>query len=155
NSHLLADDVAYIVDDSSARVLIVSARTAEVARQALARCPDVELALIVDVDGADPDFAHLPTLTAEMPSTPIDDEALGTALLYSSGTTGRPKRVLRELPDAPPADQFPLFWTVNEGCYREGMVYLSPAPLYHSAPQVAVNLAIRSGGTVVVMERFD
>jgi long-chain acyl-CoA synthetase len=35
------------------------------------------------------------------------------------------------------------------------MVYLSPAPLYHSAPQTAVNLTIRKGGTAVIMERFD
>jgi long-chain acyl-CoA synthetase len=50
----------------------------------------------------------------------------------------------------------PLFMFLsNLWQYREDMVYLSPAPLYHSAPQAAVNLTIRIGGTVVIMERFD
>ena len=77
-------------------------------------------------------------------------------MLYSSGTTGRPKGILRPLPEQPPAQQLPLFDFLQKlWHYREGMVYLSPAPLYHSAPQAAVNLTIRNGGTVVIMENFD
>jgi long-chain acyl-CoA synthetase len=77
-------------------------------------------------------------------------------MLYSSGTTGRPKGILRPLPEAPPQQQLPLFDFLHElWQYREGMIYLSPAPLYHSAPQAAVNLTIRTGGTVVIMESFD
>ena len=77
-------------------------------------------------------------------------------MLYSSGTTGRPKGVLRQLPPQPPVqglrlyDFFTWLWR-----FREGMTYLSPAPLYHAAPWVAVNGTIRVGGTVVVMEHFD
>lgn len=77
-------------------------------------------------------------------------------MLYSSGTTGRPKGILRPLPEQPPIQNLPLFdFLINLWQYREGMIYLSPAPLYHSAPQAAVNLTIRMGGTVIIMESFD
>ena len=56
----------------------------------------------------------------------------------------------------PPGEQLPIFlFLVKLWRYQEGMTYLSPAPLYHSAPQAAVNLTIRMGGTAIIMERFD
>ncbi|NDG94178.1 MAG: acyl-CoA synthetase, partial [Gammaproteobacteria bacterium] len=86
----------------------------------------------------------------------IEDEVLGTSMLYSSGTTGRPKGIIRPLPPQAPAEPLPLYsFLLNLWQYREDMIYLSPAPLYHSAPQAAVNLTLRMGGTVVIMERFD
>ncbi|WP_339501795.1 AMP-binding protein, partial [Pseudomonas canadensis] len=84
------------------------------------------------------------------------DESLGTPMLYSSGTTGRPKGILRPLPEQPPQQPLPLFDFLQKlWLYREGMIYLSPAPLYHSAPQAAVGITIRTGGTVIIMEHFD
>ena len=77
-------------------------------------------------------------------------------MLYSSGTTGRPKGIIRPLPDLPPAGGMALFdFLTKLWRYRPGMVYLSPAPLYHSAPQAAISLTIRAGGTAVIMEHFD
>ena len=67
-----------------------------------------------------------------------------------------PKGILRPLPELSPAEGLPLFHFLNNlWQYREDMIYLSPAPLYHSAPQAAVGLTLRNGGTVVIMERFD
>ena len=77
-------------------------------------------------------------------------------MLYSSGTTGRPKGIVRPLAEQPPSQLLPIFsFLLKLWQYREGMIYLSPAPLYHSAPQAAVNLTIRMGGTAIIMERFD
>ncbi len=61
-------------------------------------------------------------------------------MLYSSGTTGRPKGILRPLPEQPPSEPLPLFHFLHKlWRYREDMIYLSPAPLYHSAPNAAVS----------------
>ena len=84
-------------------------------------------------------FVNLDEARRRLPETPIADEALGTAMLYSSGTTGRPKGIIRPLPEQPPASGLPLFdFLTKLWRYREGMIYLSPAPLYHSAPQAGV-----------------
>ena len=110
------------------------------------------------VAGAGERVRNLDEATAEFPATPIADEWLGAAMLYSSGTTGRPKGVLRPLPDQPPAQRLPALAARlyrRYGGSREGQVYLSPAPLYHSAPLAGVSRTIRRGGTVVVMERFE
>jgi len=156
NSYLLSDELAYIVNNSQSQVLIFSQATRAVAVKALAQCPGVVVALVADGPGDGDAILNLDAATAQCPETPIADEALGTAMLYSSGTTGRPKGVLRPLPQQPPAQQLPMFDFLHKlWRYREGMISLSPAPLYHAAPQAAVNLTIRNGGTAIIMERFD
>jgi long-chain acyl-CoA synthetase len=156
NSYLTAGELAYIVDNSCSRVLIFSEATRAVAVEALRQCAGVELALVVDGPGDGDRILNFDEATAAMPATPVADESLGTAMLYSSGTTGRPKGIIRPLPEQPPGRQLPLFDFLQKlWRYREGMTYLSPAPLYHSAPQAAVNLVIRNGGTAVIMESFE
>ncbi len=160
NSYLTAEEVAYIVDNSDSQVLITSAAKAPVALVAAKDCPKLKAVLVVDgaeigvIDGDTIlDFAQA---VAGQPTTPIPNERLGTPMLYSSGTTGRPKGILRELPDEPPTFEMPLFTFLrNLWRYREDMIYLSPAPLYHSAPQAAVGLTLGGGGTAIIMEKFD
>jgi long-chain acyl-CoA synthetase len=155
-SYLQPEEVAYLLQNSRSKVLITSAAKLDIARRALADAPDVERCLVVDGPGDGGRIVGLGEALAGMPDTPITDESLGTAMLYSSGTTGRPKGIIRPLPDVPPSGGLPLFdFLTKLWRYREGMVYLSPAPLYHSAPQAAVNLTIRSRGTAVIMEHFD
>ena len=158
NSYLTADELAYILDNSESRVLITSASRAEVALEAVAQCPGVSLVLIVGAASEDlstnvRDYAQA---IADQPTEPLAQEWLGTPMLYSSGTTGRPKGIIRPLPEVPPREGLPLFdFLANLWHYREDMIYLSPAPLYHSAPQAGVNLTLRYGGTTIIMERFD
>src|SRR6476660_2120863 len=156
NSYLTASELAYIVNNSQSRILITSKEKLEVAREALKECPRIELCIVADGEGESERIVGLREVTSGLPATPIADECIGTAMLYSSGTTGRPKGILRTLPEQPPSQQLPLFDFLQKlWHYREGMIYLSPAPLYHSAPQAAVNLTIRMGGTAIIIERFD
>ena len=158
NSYLTAEEVAYIVDNSDSQVLITSPAKREVALAAASECPKLTAILVVDEPGGSGDerVRDFVEATSPFPGTPIADEQLGTPMLYSSGTTGRPKGIARPLPVQPPGEMMPLFqFLTGLWHYREDMTYLSPAPLYHSAPQAAVNLTIRIGGTVIIMERFD
>ena len=164
NHYLKADELTYILNNSESQVLVVSKDKLGVATEALAEAPEVTLCLVVGVESSELPasprsglvFQPFEQAVADYPAEPIDDEALGTSMLYSSGTTGRPKGILRPLPENPPEQHLPLYdFLLQLWHYREDMVYLSPAPLYHSAPQAAVGLTIRQGGTVVIMERFD
>ena len=156
NSYLTAGELAYILDNSRAQVLFTSKAKLDVAREALKTCPAVKICVVMDAPGESDRIVGLQQAVADLPRTPIADETSGTAMLYSSGTTGRPKGILRPLPEQPPSQPLPLFEFLHKlWHYREGMIYLSPAPLYHSAPQAAVNLAIRAGATVIIMETFD
>jgi long-chain acyl-CoA synthetase len=156
NSYLTAEEVAYLLENSRSRLLITSQAKLEVARAAIALVPAIEVCLVVDGPGEGDRIRNLDEALAGLPDTPIADERLGTAMLYSSGTTGRPKGIIRPLPDVPPSERLPIFHFLTDlWKYRDDMIYLSPAPLYHSAPQAAVNLTIQAGGTAVIMEHFD
>jgi long-chain acyl-CoA synthetase len=156
NSYLAPDEVAYIVNNSESKILITSRAKRAVALAALERCPNVRLCLIADGDGDGVFVRNLDEATTGIPDTPIADEALGIAMLYSSGTTGRPKGILRPLPDQPPAEHLPIFEFFKKTWrFREGTIHLQPAPIYHAAPLAAVTLTIHTGGTAIIMEHFD
>jgi long-chain acyl-CoA synthetase len=161
NSYLTPDELAYILQNSESQVLVTSRAKQDIALAAARQCPRVRLCLVVDGGMRDERSGHVrvedfAAAVNPFPATPIPDEWLGTPMLYSSGTTGRPKGILRPLPENPPSQPLPLFdFLVKLWHYREGMIYLSPAPLYHSAPQAAVTLTIRMGGTAIIMEKFD
>lgn len=156
NSYLKGEELAYILNNSESKILITSADRLPVALEALTHAPNIIKCLVVGGDGDTPTVINYEEAVAVYPATPIADEYQGTAMLYSSGTTGQPKGILRPLEKVGPGEPLPLLEFLSElWHYREDMIYLSPAPLYHSAPQTAVNLTIRKGGTAVIMERFD
>ena len=154
NSYLSPEEVAYIVNDSESQVLISSAAKREVAAALPPLCPKVRRFLMVE--GTAEGWESYEEAVAACPGTPVDDERLGAAMLYSSGTTGQPKGILRPMPDQAPSEALPVMEFVKGMFgFREGMTYLSPAPLYHSAPQASVSATLRLGSTAVIMERFD
>jgi long-chain acyl-CoA synthetase len=156
NSYLTPDEVAYIFDNSESKILITSAAKRDVALQTMAQCPRIECCLVVDGPGDGDIMMNLDEALAGFPETPVADEMLGNAMLYSSGTTGRPKGILRPLPEQPPFQALPAYEALSQlWRFHESLIYLSPAPLYHAAPHVGVNLTIRLGGTAIIMERFD
>ena len=156
NSHLKVDEVAYIINDSESRVVIAGAELLGVARDLPAMCPNVERWILSEAGDLEAPFESFEELLSAYPQKPIDDERLGVAMLYSSGTTGRPKGISRPLPEGHPRDTLPVY-AFTDMIFRltADMTYLSTAPLYHSAPHSALSGAIRLGVTSVVMERFD
>ena len=138
----------------AASLLIGSAARGELAAALLATTPGVERRLVVD--GPLAGHEGYEQAIAAHPPRPIADEREGAPMLYSSGTTGHPKGIIpprAEVPFGTP----PVVAALNQRLYGfdPGSVYLSPAPLYHSAPLNFCMMVQRLGGTVVVMERFD
>ncbi len=149
NWHLTASEAGYIIDDCDARALIADARFAALAIEAAALAPRASVRLAID--GAIDGFASYDGAQREQDDSDISDPSLGTSMLYTSGTTGRPKGVHR--PAASPASS-PLLVL---GAYRAGEhLHLCTGPLYHAAP-LAFSLAIPHmfGVGVVLMESFE
>ena len=150
---LQRDEVAYIVNDCGAKVFITSRDRQSVVEALLADLPDLGQAYMLD--GISPGFESLESAIETQPTTPIADESIGTSMLYSSGTTGRPKGVFRQLPEGQwgAEDSAALFRALYGA--TDDSVYLSPAPLYHAAPLTFSMGFLLGGMTVVVMEHFD
>jgi long-chain acyl-CoA synthetase len=156
NTHLTPAEAAYIVDNSGAKALIGSRELRKVCEGIAEHLPGglPDLLMIADEDLQG--WQRYPECVADQPDTPIADEREGDLLQYSSGTTGRPKGIRRDLVHLSPAEApnmlMPLLMAV--GLTGEA-TYLSPAPLYHTAPSFW-SLSVQSlGGTTVVMEKFD
>ena len=153
SSSLTASEVEYIVRDCAAKVFITSRAKAGGAEKIAPKIADLTL---FSVDEAWGPFRSFEAERAKMPATPIADEAPGLDMLYSSGTTGRPKGIKLDLKDEPVDAINPLV-QLAAGLFgfKAETVYLSPAPLYHAAPLRWCMTTHRLGGTVIVMEKFD
>lgn len=155
NNHLTADEVGYIVNDSGAAALVVSAGVAELAERVGEDIPGVRTKLAYG--GAVAGFDTYESAIAAAPNEELPDQPCGADLLYSSGTTGRPKGIKPDLPDRrvdEPGDVLVGLLESVFGFSRE-TVYLSPAPVYHAAPLRYGASVHALGGTVVMMEQFD
>ncbi|MGH9231491.1 MAG: AMP-binding protein, partial [Acidimicrobiales bacterium] len=149
NWHLTADEAGYIVGDCEAVALVADRERAPVAAGALRRAPGctVPLAIGGPIEG----FGSYEAAVAPQPGGDIDDPSLGTSMLYTSGTTGRPKGVHRR--ETPPPG---LTVSVNLLGYRPGDRHLCTGPLYHAAPLAfSLTLPLTYGVGVVLMERWN
>ncbi|HZU46902.1 MAG TPA: fatty-acid--CoA ligase FadD4, partial [Mycobacterium sp.] len=155
NTHLTAAEAAYIVDNSSAQAIIGSAALRKTCENLAEHLPSGLPRLLMIADDDLDGWLRYPECVAGQPDTPIDDELEGDLLQYSSGTTGRPKGIKRELPHVSPAEA-PGMMSALVGFWMDpDAVYLSPAPLYHTAPSVW-SMSVQAGGiTTVVLEKFD
>jgi long-chain acyl-CoA synthetase len=154
SSRLTAAEAGYILEDSGAKLLVTSYALREVAAQLRAHMPGVATRLMVD--GGIDAYDSLERTLNRFPARPIADQTAGCDMLYSSGTTGRPKGVLAGV-SSPAIDASNPLVEMCSGLFGfdERAVYLSPAPLYHAAPLRFCMTVMRLGGTAIVMERFD
>jgi long-chain acyl-CoA synthetase len=165
NTHLTAPEVAYIVDNSGARAIVGSAKLTDTLAGLAAELPQGLPPVLVLAGGAESSatsasselegWQSYPECVADKPDTPIADEIEGDLLQYSSGTTGRPKGIKRALPHVPPSESPGLMAGLVSFWMHPDAVYLSPAPLYHTAPSVWSMQSQAGGITTVVMEKFD
>ena len=144
---LTDEEAAYIVENCGAK-LLVSCDSIIGLPSLLGNHPKSLLHIF--------DLAQWRAAIGEMPETPIPDEKPGFHMVYSSGTTGRPKGIRLPLPQGEVTDAHMLAEraAANYGVGPD-TVYLSPAPLYHTAPLAFTTSCHRLGATVVVMPKFD
>ena len=151
SSRLTQDETDYILENSGAKMLVVSASLGAAAQQLTTTI--TRFAMGGDIDG----WTRWEDAVEAMPTTPVVDERAGVDMLYSSGTTGRPKGVRVPLPEERAIDATNSLVMLASAVFQinSDSVYLSPAPLYHAAPLRWSMTIHRLGGTVVLMKKFD
>jgi long-chain acyl-CoA synthetase len=155
STHLTQGEIAYIVADCGAKFFITSNAVAD-------HAPPVEgfeekgVGVFISGMGRG-GFQSWDDMVSCQPTMPISDEKGGYDMLYSSGTTGRPKGVKPRFPIEPLGDYSPhLRVLVSDMCGLDAQsIYLSPAPLYHAAPLRFSMMAAALGASAIIMEKFD
>jgi len=155
NSHLKNDEAGYILDNCDAQVLIASYHCQEAAKTLPAYSTTCRSYLMFD--GVAEGYQSYEQAIARYSTDPLGAQPEGAFMLYSSGTTGRPKGIALPLPgrelgsgDVPVGAAQRLVWG-----FDPETVYILPAPLYHGAASAFAVCTIANGGTVVFMPKFD
>ena len=147
NWHLTGDEIAYIVNDCEAKALFADARVAGAAAAADA-CP--KLIVKVAIGGPIEGFLDYDATLAAIDGSNIEAPTLGNQMMYTSGTTGRPKGVYRPNVVVPQVNIF-----ASRG-YDDDSVQMCAGPAYHAAPLAFdVGAAMTAGCQLVFMDKWD
>ncbi|OXE37389.1 MAG: hypothetical protein CGW95_01845 [Phenylobacterium zucineum] len=148
NWHLTTDEIAYIIQDCEAKIVVGEARVATVG-PATASCPGVRIKL--SVGGAIDGFESYAEAIAPLDGSDIDDPVLGNQMMYTSGTTGRPKGVFRPNPVVTPQAMYAL-----RGYDHQTSVQMCAGPAYHAAPLAFdINAAMGAGVPLIFIDKWD
>jgi long-chain acyl-CoA synthetase len=152
NWHLTGAEMAYIVADCEAKAIVADAAFADAVHTAVDGNPTVGVRL--SVGGAIPGFTSYDDTLAASDAAPLAEPVLGRSMLYTSGTTGRPKGVDRT---PRPLAESPLYQRIfAAAAMTPDDVHLCTGPLYHSAPlSFSLSLPLLFGMTVVLMDGWD
>ncbi|MDJ0489956.1 AMP-binding protein [Rhodococcus qingshengii] len=155
-THLTTDEITHVIVDSDARLIVTSARYVDTIRGAVCHAPTSPVVLVADDDHSSSGVEHLYRDQVDPRAEATAGELQGAFMFYSSGTTGKPKGILRDMPNISFAQGDPLTagFAATWG-FSEGSVWLNSAPLYHAYPLQSCTSVIRWGGTLVLTERFD
>jgi long-chain acyl-CoA synthetase len=145
NWHLTGDEIAYVVQDCEAKAFFADVRIARAAETAAAQCPNLQLKIAIG--GPIAGFADYEAALAPLDTADIADPVRGYTMLYTSGTTGRPKGVYK--PEA-------VYGAFMEDADRERDVYLCTGPAYHAAPLAGnVRGPLLNGLPIVFVDKWD
>ncbi|HEY8003488.1 MAG TPA: AMP-binding protein, partial [Phenylobacterium sp.] len=148
NWHLTTDEIAYIVNDCEAKAVFCEQRIAA-SGAAVAQCPN--LLLKVAIGGPIEGFVDYDAALAPLDGSDIEDPTLGNAMMYTSGTTGRPKGVYRAQAMVPVQAMYTM-----RGYDHETSVQLCAGPAYHAAPLAFdVRAAMGAGCELVFLDKWD
>jgi long-chain acyl-CoA synthetase len=148
NWHLTADEIAYIINDCEAKAVFCEARIAA-SGPAVGQCPN--LLVKVAIGGPIPGFLDYGAALAAVDGSDIPDPVLGNAMMYTSGTTGRPKGVYRAQPIVPAQGIYAM-----RGYQHDKSVQLCAGPAYHAAPLAFdIRAAMGAGCELVLMDKWD
>lgn len=154
--YLQPDEIEYIINNCHAKILVVAEKFSDKIKPILDKLPEVKVCYMVD--GVQPGFQSWEQATAAMPTAAIADESEGREMLYSSGTTGRPKGIKFPLSEGGLGEPQDIVRSIGLAQFmgvNHETISLSTSPLYHSAPLGFVMGSHRLGSTVVIMEKFD
>ncbi|MEQ9586685.1 MAG: acyl-CoA synthetase [Parvibaculaceae bacterium] len=154
NWHLTAAEAAYILDDCEAKSIVTSSRIQQ--SVGLFGFPS-KCEIWLSIDGGAGSYEDYDSAIGTYPAAPLPEQPAGAYMLYSSGTTGRPKGIKRPLPEQS-IDQYGATFALshkNLWGMDENSVYLSTAPLYHSAPIAFATATLVLGGSIILMQKFD
>jgi fatty-acyl-CoA synthase len=157
STHLKAAEAAYILSDSKAKLLItatdIGETAATIATDRIELIPTVQA--VLDTTGQLPGALPFAETIAAFPATPIADEIAGFYIIYSSGTTGRPKGIMLPFTPGPIEELSPVEGSWQMYAAYDPLVSFCAGPFYHGAPISGMLMTHRIGGTAVTLRKFD